>query len=88
MAESPAAGRFGSVVGRTVEAQGLACLEHAEVAEDALLVLGVVVRVDSVDGQRGLVAHAVEPTANPFACHDGDGFHDDVLVKGDKEGFP
>ena len=71
----------------TVQAQGLACLEYAEVTEYALLVLGVVVRVDAIDRQRGFVAHAVEPPTGPFAGHDGCGFHDDVLVEGDEKGL-
>jgi len=75
-------------VGGRVEAKDLAGFEDSEVGEVAVLLSGIVVGVDAVDGEGGMVADFDEAaTGAVFSGLNGNGFDEDVLLEGNFNGF-
>ena len=86
--EEPASKWFGAVVGGRVEAKDLAGFEDSEVGEVAVLLSGIVVSIDAIDGEGGVVADFDKAAARAvFSGLNGDGFDEDVLLEGDFNGF-
>ena len=75
-------------MGGRIESEDFAGFEDSEVGEVALLVTGIVIGIDAINGEGGVVADFDKASAGAiFSSLNGDGFEENVLPEGDFNGF-
>ena len=58
---------FDSKVGVWIKYQPIPFFENTKIADDALLIFGVIVRIRAINGQRGILSNSEEPPQPPFS---------------------